>query len=69
MKQPSFSPLFSLHCRATVALRFQPVFMGSAFKNKGVQLLLDGVTDYLPCPTEVNNVALDLSKVSACWGT
>ncbi|GIL60182.1 hypothetical protein Vafri_14810, partial [Volvox africanus] len=47
--------------RATLALKFQPVFLGSAFKNKGVQLLLDGVLDYLPCPTEVVNEALDLS--------
>ncbi|KAJ9508924.1 hypothetical protein QJQ45_028252 [Haematococcus lacustris] len=46
--------------RATLAQRFQPVFMGSAFKNKGVQLLLDGVTDYLPCPTDVENTALEL---------
>lgn len=39
--------------RATIAQKFQPVFMGSAFKNKGVQLLLDGVSAYLPSPTEV----------------
>ncbi|KAL9235273.1 hypothetical protein vseg_010046 [Gypsophila vaccaria] len=45
--------------RVTVAQKFVPVFMGSAFKNKGVQTLLDGVLDYLPCPTEVNNYALD----------
>lgn len=48
--------------RSTIALEFVPVFMGSAFKNKGVQLLLDGVTGYLPCPTDVKNEALDLDK-------
>ncbi|WVZ75408.1 hypothetical protein U9M48_023461 [Paspalum notatum var. saurae] len=48
--------------RATVAQKFIPVYMGSAFKNKGVQPLLDGVLDYLPCPLEVDNYALDQNK-------
>ena len=39
--------------KATLAVEFYPVFVGSAFKNKGVQLLLDGVVDYLPSPLEV----------------
>ena len=47
---------------ATVACQFVPVFMGSAFKNKGVQKLLDGVLDYLPEPIEKQNYALDRSK-------
>ena len=39
--------------KGTIALDFFPTFCGSAFKNKGVQLVLDGVVDYLPSPTEV----------------
>lgn len=46
--------------QGTIALEFTPVFMGSAYKNKGVQLLLDAVERYLPCPTDVTNMALDL---------
>jgi elongation factor G len=45
--------------RATVAFKGTPVLMGSAYKNKGVQLLLDAVKDYLPTPSEVENIALD----------
>jgi len=39
--------------KGTIALDFFPTFCGSAFKNKGVQNVLNGVIDYLPCPTEV----------------
>jgi elongation factor G len=48
--------------KGTISLQLTPVFMGSAYKNKAVQKLLDGVVDYLPDPTEVVNEALDLSK-------
>jgi elongation factor G len=47
---------------STIALKCTPVMMGSALGNKGVQLLLDGVTYFLPDPTEVKNIALDLDK-------
>lgn len=40
--------------KGTRELAFFPTFCGSAFKNKGMQLVLDGVVDYLPAPTEVN---------------
>ncbi|WP_028781710.1 elongation factor G [Thalassobacillus devorans] len=39
--------------QATLSVEFYPVFCGSAFKNKGVQLLIDGVIDYLPSPLDV----------------
>ncbi|HET6613720.1 MAG TPA: GTP-binding protein, partial [Kofleriaceae bacterium] len=44
----------------TVARHLTPVLMGSAYKNKGVQPLLDSVVRYLPDPTQVENVAVDL---------
>ncbi len=47
---------------ATIARKITPVFMGSAYKNKGVQLLLDAVLRYLPDPTEIENEAIDLSN-------
>ena len=48
--------------KATLSLNFTPVMVGSAYKNKGVQLLLDAVTYYLPDPTQRENIALDQNK-------
>ena len=48
--------------KATLSLGFTPVMTGSAYKNKGVQLLLDAVTYYLPSPPEKENIALNQSK-------
>tara|TARA_B110000208_G_scaffold162290_1_gene198490 strand:+ start:372 stop:2204 length:1833 start_codon:yes stop_codon:yes gene_type:complete len=45
--------------RATIALELVPVFVGSAFKNKGVQPLMDAVVNYLPAPCDRNITALD----------
>jgi elongation factor G len=39
--------------RGTIELKITPVLCGSAFKNKGVQLLLDAIIDYLPCPLDI----------------
>ena len=51
--------------KATINLQIAPVMMGSAYKNKAVQLLLDGVTSYLPCPTDVENTGVDLDHEEA----
>ena len=40
--------------KGTNELMFFPTYCGSAFKNKGMQLVLDAIVDYLPCPTDVN---------------
>jgi len=51
--------------RATLALKMTPVMCGSAFKNKGVQLLLDGVVHFLPNPTQVVNEGHDQNNNEA----
>jgi len=51
--------------KATIALKLVPVLCGSAYKNKGVQRLLDAVLLYLPCPTDVPNDAVDLEHNEA----
>ena len=48
--------------KGVVALQLVPVLCGSAYKNRGVQKLLDGVNLYLPNPYDVHNYALDIDK-------
>ena len=51
--------------KGVLALKLVPVFMGSAFKNKGVQKLLDGVIDYLGSPFDVHNYGLEVGNEAA----
>jgi elongation factor G len=52
----SATEIYSALRRATLALNIVPVFCGSAFKNKGIQPLLDGVVNYLPSPQDIESV-------------
>ena len=52
-EEPSIETLKACIRKGTINLDFFPTLCGSAFKNKGVQLVLDAVVDYLPSPTEV----------------
>ncbi len=51
---PSIEDIKRCIRKGTLELAFFPTYCGSAFKNKGMQLLLDAIVDYLPSPTEVN---------------
>jgi elongation factor G len=51
--EPDLATLKKCIRKGTINLDFFPAFCGSSFKNKGVQLILDAVVDYLPNPTEV----------------
>ncbi len=52
-KEPSLEDLKKTLRKATIEVKIIPVFTGSALKNKGVQLVLDAVVDYLPSPMEI----------------
>jgi elongation factor G len=54
--EPTVETLKSCIRKGVLKAMFVPVFCGSAFKNKGVQPLLDGVVDYLPSPTDIGSV-------------
>ncbi|MCW8397578.1 elongation factor G [Legionella sp. PATHC038] len=53
-EEPSMEEIKRCIRKGTLELAFFPTYCGSAFKNKGMQLLLDAVVDYLPAPHEVN---------------
>ena len=55
-KQPTIEQIKTAIRRQTIALKFVPCFCGSAFKNKGVQPVLDAVIDYLPSPLDLPSV-------------
>lgn len=52
-EEPSMEDIKKCIRKGTISLDFFPTYCGSAFKNKGIQLVLDAVVDYLPNPTEV----------------
>ncbi len=51
--------------RGTLALELAPVYIGSAYKNKGVQPMLDAVNAFLPSPLDIENIAYDLDNDEA----
>ncbi|MFP4527574.1 MAG: elongation factor G [Candidatus Kapaibacterium sp.] len=61
-EEPAEEELIAVIRRLTVDLRITPVFIGTAKQNKGIQTLLDGVTNFLPAPNEIDNYALDLDN-------
>ncbi len=52
-EEPDLDTIKACIRKGTINLDFFPTYCGSAFKNKGIQLVLNGVIDYLPSPTEV----------------
>ncbi|KAJ9151828.1 hypothetical protein NKR23_g2775 [Pleurostoma richardsiae] len=61
-KEPTPEQIKAAIRRATIALKFTPVMMGTALGDKSIQPMLDAVCDFLPNPSEVDNMALDRSQ-------
>ncbi len=61
-EEPTVEEIRAAIRKGVISLKLVPVFCGSAFKNKNVQHLLDGVLHYLPTPAEKKETALDLNK-------
>ncbi|MBC8318848.1 MAG: elongation factor G [Desulfobulbaceae bacterium] len=60
--EPTEEMIYDAVRKGTLALEMAPVFIGSAYKNKGVQLLLDAIMAYMPTPMDIENIALDLDN-------
>jgi elongation factor G len=52
-EEPSNDKLIELIRKGTIAQKFVPVVLGSAFKNKGVQPMLDAIVNFMPCPLDI----------------
>lgn len=61
-EEPTEEEIHAAVRKGVIANKFAPVFMGSAFKNKGVQPLIDAVCNYLPSPGERKRVCFDQQK-------
>ncbi|AFY00632.1 elongation factor G [Bdellovibrio bacteriovorus] len=61
-EEPTTEEIRAAIRKGTISLKIVPVLCGSAFKNKGVQRLMDAVTYYLPSPAEKKEQALDITK-------
>ncbi len=60
--EPSPEQIHAAVRSGTLSLKLTPVFVGSAYKNVGVQPLMDAVVNYLPAPCDITNEAIDLSS-------